>query len=295
MRILVTGATGTLGRALLPVLLKAGHRVRALSRTRHESRGGVEWMWGDLASGKGVAEAVRQVEAIAHLATGGRKGSAQVDLAGTRTLVAAARAAGVAHVLLTSVVGADRAPGQRHKLEAERLVKESGMAWTVVRATPFHQRLDGLLRDFSVLPVLPVDRSLPWQPVHVNDVALRLAALLAGGPACAVIEYGGPQVLDTEELARIWLEARHLRRPCLPVRFPGRLAAAQRAGAFTTDAEPSGRITWHDYLFPPPPAPSDDFAEEHTASPTSPANQPEHDPSRHVYGGDEGYQRPTRG
>ncbi|YCK36439.1 SDR family oxidoreductase [Actinomadura sp. ATCC 39365] len=295
MRILVTGATGTLGRALVPVLLKAGHRVRALSRTRHEDRGGVEWVWGDLASGKGVAEAVRQVEAVAHLATGGRQGRAQVDLAGTRTLTAAARAAGASHVLLPSIAGADRAPGHRHKLEAERLVRESGMAWTVIRATPFHQSVDRLLRDLSALPVLPVDRSLLWQPVHVDDVAGRLAALLAGGPACAVVEYGGPQVLGTGELTRTWLDARRLRRLCLPVRIPGRLAAAQRAGAFTTEADPKGRITWHDYLFPPPPVPSDDFAEEHTASPTSPATQPERDPSVRVYGGDEGYQRPTRG
>lgn len=295
MRILVTGATGTLGRALVPVLLRAGHQVRALSRTRHESRGGVEWVWGDLAAGSGVAEAVGDVEAVAHLATSGRKGRGHVDMAGTRTLVAAAREAGAAHVLLTSIVGADRAPGYGYKLEAERLVRQSGLGWTIVRATQFHQWLDKLLRDVAGLPLLPVDRSLPWQPVHVNDVAARLAALLAGGPVDRVVEYGGPQVLHTEEVVRTWLDARHLRRMCLPVRYPGRTAAAQRAGAFTTDAEPTGEITWHDYLFPPPPVASDDFAEEHTASPTSPATQPERDPDRHVYGGDEGYERPTRG
>lgn len=297
MRILVTGATGTLGRALVPALVKAGHQVRALSRTKRESRGNVEWVWGDLFSGNGVPEAVRGVDAVAHLATSGRKGRGAVDIPGTRLLIVAAREAGVGHLLLTSMVGADRAPVGylRYKLEAERLVGESGLGWTVLRATHFQQWLNRRLRDFVSLPVLPVDPSVLWQPVHTGEVAARVAELLAGGPLGTEVEYGGPQVLDTAELARTWLDAQHLRRPCLPIRYPGRLYAAQRAGDLTTDATPKGGITWQDYLVPPPPVPSDDFASEHTASPTSPANQPEQDPDLHVYGGDEGYERPTRG
>ncbi|MGP3912519.1 NAD(P)H-binding protein [Nonomuraea sp. NBC_00507] len=297
MRILVTGATGTLGRALVPALVKAGHQVRALSRTKRESRGNVEWMWGDLFSGHGVTEAVAGMEAIAHLATSGRKGRGAVDIPGTRLLMMAARDAGVGHVLLTSMVGADRAPVGylRYKLEAERLVEESGLGWTILRSTPFHQWLHQRLRDFSALPVLPVDPTVPWQPVHTGEVAARAADLLAGGPQGTEIEYGGPEVLDTAELTRTWLRAQHLRRACLPVRYPGRLYASMRADLLTTDATPKGEITWQDYLAPPPPVPSDDFASEHTASPTSPATQPEMDPDRHVYGGDEGYERPTRG
>ncbi|MEV4114133.1 NAD(P)H-binding protein [Nonomuraea sp. NPDC049695] len=297
MRILVTGATGTLGGALVPALLRAGHQVRALSRTKRESRGNVEWRWGDLVSGNGVADAVRDVDVIAHLATGGRKGRGAVDVTGTRKLIAAARESGYAHLLYTSVVGADRvAIGHlRHKLEAERLVCESDLGWTILRATPFHQSLDRRLSDFESLPVLTVDRTVPWQPVHAGEVATRITELIAAGPALDEIEYGGPQVLSTEELVKTWLQARNLHRPCLPVRFPGSLYAAQRAGDLLTDAEPKGRITWQGYLFPPPPEPSDDFAAEHTASPTSPANQPEQDPDLHVYGGDEGYERPTRG
>ncbi|AQZ60608.1 unnamed protein product [[Actinomadura] parvosata subsp. kistnae] len=296
MRILVTGATGTLGGALVPALLKAGHEVRALSRTKRDGRGNVEWVWGDLISGNGVRDAVDGVDAIAHLATSGRRGRGAVDIPGTRTLMILAHAAGVPHVLFTSMVGADRAPygHLRHKLEAERIVEESGLAWTILRATPFHQWLHERLRAHASLPALPVDRALPWQPVHTGEVATRAAALLSAGPTHRHLEYGGPQVLGTEELVRTWLRATGLRRPCLPVRYPGRLYAAQRAGHLTTDAAPKGEITWHDYLMPPAPVLSDDFASEHTASPTSPATQPEQDPDLRVYGGDEGYERPTR-
>ncbi|MEO3890894.1 NAD(P)H-binding protein [Nonomuraea sp. B5E05] len=296
MRILVTGATGTLGGALLPALVRAGHRVRALSRKERESSGRVEWFWGDLVSGKGVADAVHGVDAIAHLATSGPKGRGAVDVPGTRRLLLAAREAGVQHLLYTSVVGVDRAAVGflGHKLEAERLIGESGIGWTVLRATRFQQSLDQRLRAYSSFPVMFVDRSLPWQPVHTGEVAALAVALLAGGPEGKEFEFGGPQVMDTEELVRTWLQARNVRRPCLPVHYPGRLYAAQRGGELVTDADSRGVITWHDYLHPAPPALSDDFATEHTASPTSPANQPENDPDLHVYGGDEGYERPTR-
>ncbi|TDC00501.1 NAD-dependent epimerase/dehydratase family protein [Nonomuraea longispora] len=296
MRILVTGATGTLGGALLPALLRAGHQVRALSRKERGSSGRVEWVWGDLVSGKGVPDAVHGVDAIAHLATSGPKGRGAVDVPGTHRLLLAAREARVPHLLYTSIVGVDRAAigHLRHKLEAERLIGESGIGWTVLRATRYQQSLDQRLRAYASVPVMLVDRSLPWQPVHTGEVAALAASLLASGPEGREYEFGGPEVMNTEELVRTWLEARNVRRPCLPVHYPGRLYAAQRDGELTTDADSRGIISWRDYLHPAPPALSDDFASEHTASPTSPANQPENDPDLHVYGGDEGYERPTR-
>jgi uncharacterized protein YbjT (DUF2867 family) len=264
--------------------------------SRRERDGGdVTWVRGDLASGNGVRQAVRDCDAIVHLATHGRRRAERVDAAGTLTLVSAAREARVSHLLYVSMVGADRGPTKllRHTFEAERVIRGSGLGHTVLRATHFHQRLDRLLRGFAGSPVLPVDRSVPWQPVDTAEVAARLAGLLADGPRGETLEFGGPQVLGTDELVRTWLRARGLHRLRVPVHYPGKLPAAQRAGELTTDATPLGRISWADHLSPPTPL-SDDFAVEHTASPTSPANQPEDDPDLRVYGGDEGYQRQTR-
>lgn len=297
MRILVTGATGLLGSALVPALLRAGHEVRALSRSRRHSSESVDWRVGDLVSGEGVREAVRDVDAVAHLATSGRRGRGAVDVPGTRALAVLARAAGVPYLLLTSMVGADRAPygHLKDKREAEAVVAGSGLGWTVLRATPYHQWLHRRLSALRSLPVLPVDRSLRWQPVHAGEVATRVTELLGAGPADAAVEFGGPQVIDTGELVGTWLLTQGLRRAVVPVRYPGRLYAAQRAGELLTDALPKGGITWRDHLTPEPAHVfDDDFASEHTASPTSPATQPEGDPDLHVYGGDEGYERPTR-
>ena len=294
MRILVTGATGTLGRAVVPALVRRGHQVRAMSRREREGTD-VTWVRGDLASGNGVRQAARDCDAIVHLATQGRKGSERMDVAGTLTLVSAAREARVSHLLYVSPVGADRVPTglPRHKFEAERVIRGSGLGHTVLRTTHYHQWLDRLLRRLAGLPAIPVDPSVPWQPIDTAEVAARLGGLLADGPRGETLEFGGPQVLGTDELVRTWLRAHRSRRLCVRVRYPGKLIAAQRAGALTTDATPLGRISWADYLCPPVPL-SDDFAVEHTASPTSPANQPEGDPDLRVYGGDEGYQRQTR-
>ncbi|MEU4230558.1 NAD(P)H-binding protein [Nonomuraea sp. NPDC026600] len=297
MHILVTGATGTLGRAVVPALVRTGHSVRALSRESHPGQD-VEWVWGDLAWGKGVHGAVRGVDAIIHLATSARKShrADSVDIAGTQWLLDAATDAGVPHLVYVSIVGVDQAATGylEDKLEAERLIRESGVGWTILRSTTFHQHLEELLHELAAYPAIPVDRSIPWQPVCTSEVAAYLIDLVAAGPERGVLEYGGPEVIGMDDVLKPWLQARHLRRLLLPMRYPGGRWAAQRAGWHTTDATPLGRISWRSHLFPDPPEPSDDFAIEHTASPTSPATQPDLDPNSHVYGGDEGYERPTR-
>ncbi|MGH2827693.1 MAG: SDR family oxidoreductase, partial [Actinomycetota bacterium] len=103
--LLITGGTGTLGRLVVPLLQDAGRETRVLSRTIHESSDGVEYVTGDLATGKGVEAALDGVETIVHLA-----GSAKGDEGKARNLVRAASRAGAQHLVYISVVGADRVP-----------------------------------------------------------------------------------------------------------------------------------------------------------------------------------------
>ncbi|MFG1943192.1 SDR family oxidoreductase [Nonomuraea sp. NPDC048826] len=277
MRILVMGADGTLGRAAVPALVTAGHEVRALGR---RPRGGADARWFPAES---VKEAVRGCDAVLMLA--------EREPAAGRALVAASCGAGVPHLVRVAGPAAGRA---RKRLDdAERVVRSSGLGWTLVRHSHLHQSLDRALRELAVSPVLPVDPSVPWQPVDAREVAAYLTGLLRGEPRQAALAFGGPQVLRTSELVPTWLEARGLRRLTPRVRYPGRVMAEQRAGRLLVRNAPLGTLSWREWLMPAPVL-SDDFAEEHTASPTSPANQPEGDPDLRVYGGDEGYQRQTR-
>jgi uncharacterized protein YbjT (DUF2867 family) len=240
MEILVTGGTGTLGRVVVERLRDRGHVPRVLSR--HAGPGRVV---GDLESGAGVADAVRGVDAVAHAAT--RAGR---DVVQAGVLLDAVRAAEVPHVVFVSIVGVDRVPlaYYRDKVEIERLVAASGVPWTVLRATQFHDLLATLFGVLGRSPVLPVLAGASFQPVDVHDVADRLVDLAAGSPAGRVPDLGGPQIRSMADLARSWVAATGRRRAVLPVPLPGGLARAVRVGGLTAPGHADGRITFEEFL-----------------------------------------------
>ncbi|MGB2567701.1 SDR family oxidoreductase [Micromonospora citrea] len=250
MKVLVTGAGGTLGRAVLPRLRADGFDVRATSRRpRHDP--GADWAVMDLASGAGLDEAVAGTDAVLHLASlPNSRHTHRVDVLGTRRLALAAGRAGVGHLVYVSIVGVDRVPlpYYRHKLAAERVVGAGPVPWTVLRATQFPPFLDGLLRVSSRLGPVIGDPAVLAQPVDQREVAGRLAERLTAGPLNGIEEYAGPQVLRFDEVVRAWQSARGSHRPLLPVRFPGRLGRALRDGGLTTTATPTGTRTWADHL-----------------------------------------------
>lgn len=250
MRVLVTGAGGHLGSAMLARLRDDGVSVRATSR-RPRRGSDAEWVVTDLATGEGLAEAVTGVDAVLHLASSPRgRQTHQVDVLGTRRLVVAAGRAGVRHIVYISIVGVDRVPipYYRHKLAAEQVIAAGPVPWSVLRATQFPQFLDDMLTASARLGPVIGDRSVLAQPVDPGEVAARLAARVSAGPLGGIEEYGGPQVLRFDEAVRAWREARGSRRPLLPVRTPGRLGRELRAGGLVTEALPQGVRTWADHL-----------------------------------------------
>ncbi|MFF8804232.1 SDR family oxidoreductase [Streptomyces omiyaensis] len=226
--ILVTGATGTLGRPLCARLAAAGHEVRELSRSSPTHPV-------DLRRGTGLDAALAGVDTVVHCASSPRGG----DEEAARRLIAAARRAGVRHLVQISIVGVDRVPlpYYRAKLAVERLVEESGIGWTVLRATQFHDLVLKVLAAAARVPlVMPVPAGVPDQPVDVGEVADRLAELAEGEPAGRVPDLGGPEVVPFADLARAYLAATGRRRRVLPVRLPGRTFRAFAAGGHLTSA-----------------------------------------------------------
>ena len=252
--LLITGGTGTLGRLVAPLLRDAGCNLRVLSRTSHESADGVEFMTGDLSTGEGIEAAVKDVGTIVHLA-----GSAKGDEAKTRNLVRAASQAGAKHLVYISVVGAERIPVVSGidrtmfgyfaaKRAAEKVVEDSGLPWTTLRATQFHDSMSMVVRQMAKLPVIPVPAGFRFQPVDAGEVAARLAELSLGPPSGLVSDLGGPRVYGMSELIRGYLRAGQRRRLILPVRLPGKAARAIRAGANLAPERAVGHRTWEDYL-----------------------------------------------
>jgi uncharacterized protein YbjT (DUF2867 family) len=252
--ILVTGGTGTLGRLVVQRLRDAGYEVRVLSRRSRQDEDGVEFVTGDLATGEGVDAAVAGTGIVLHCA-GGPKGDGDK----ARHLVRAASRAEVRHLVFISVVGADRVPLAGgldramfgyfgSKLAAERAVAGSGLPWTTLRATQFHDLLLLVVRQLARLPVVPVPAGIRFQPVDAGEVAARLVELALGRPAGLVPDLGGPRVYELAELVRGYLRARGRHRPILPVRVPGTAARALRSGANLAPDRAVGHRTWEEFL-----------------------------------------------
>ncbi|MGW3041259.1 SDR family oxidoreductase [Kitasatospora sp. NPDC001159] len=244
--VLVTGATGTLGREVVRLLVARGVAVRGLSRRVRDGGDGVAWVVGDLVTGAGIAEAVAGVETVVDCATTQGK----QDVSGVERLVAQARQAGVRHLVYVSIVGVDRVPiaYYKAKLACERVVRESALGWTVLRATQFHDLLFKVFGVSAKLPVFPVVTGARIQPVDVREVAARVAGLVGAEPAGFAPEVGGPQARPYRELAEAYLRAAGRRRVLLPLRVPGAVGRALRAGGLTTPERAVGRGSFEEAL-----------------------------------------------
>ncbi|MFD0564062.1 SDR family oxidoreductase [Kitasatospora saccharophila] len=247
--LLVTGATGVLGREVLRRARDTGRPVHALTRrTALPAGDGTHWHTGDLTAGTGLDAALADVDAVIHCASDPRH--PKNDLPALRHLLEAARRAGVRHVVNISIVGVDRIPMRyyRVKLRGEELLAASGLGWTNLRATQFPQLLDGMLGTLAKLPVLPMPSRTPVQPVHPAEVAARLVELALGEPAGHAPDFAGPETRPATDLATGWLRAHDRRRPVLPLHLPGRAGRALRAGALTAPRNARGTRTWEDFL-----------------------------------------------
>jgi uncharacterized protein YbjT (DUF2867 family) len=255
--VVVTGGTGSLGSRVVRRLGDRGRRVRVISRHARESSAGVEYVMGDLVSGKGADDALEGAEVVVHCAGVGK---IKEDTAQAENVVHAAARAQVRHLVSVSVVGAERIPvksavdrsmfayfaSQRAK---ELIVERSGLPWTNLRATQFH---DGfilvMVRALGKLPVAPLPAQTRFQPVDTDEVADALVELALGPPVGQAPDFAGPKIYDAEYLLRSYLEATGRHRPVIRIRFPGAAAAAIRAGANLAPDRAVGKRSWEDFL-----------------------------------------------
>lgn len=238
--ILVTGGTGTLGRVVTDELRAGGHEVRVLSR--HVRPYAVDLREG----GPGLDTALAGVETVVHCASSPRGG----DEKAAAHLIEAARRATVGHLLYISIVGVDRVPFgyYRSKLAVERQIEDSGLGWTVLRTTQFHDLVVSVLRGLAKSPVLVLPAGVPDQPVEVTEVARRLAELAIAAPAGRVPDMGGPQVRSFDSLARSYLRATGRRRPIVRLPLFGKAYGAFRAGGHLAPDHAVGKVSFEQHL-----------------------------------------------
>ncbi|TAM88025.1 NAD-dependent epimerase/dehydratase family protein [bacterium] len=219
-RVLVTGASGFVGSAVVRELLGRGHRARVLYHARKPLFGeGVEAVQGDVTDASTLAAAVEGCSAIVHAVQfpsspveQPRKGLTfeRVDLGGVRNLLPHAQRAGVTRFIYVSGLGlSERSPLPSHRAKAlaERAIRESGLRFTFIKPSVVAgegsrpvRTLASLIRKAPVIPLIG-DGSSKVQPVYVGDVArLIVDALESPGAADRAVEIGGPEVMTMKEL-----------------------------------------------------------------------------------------------
>jgi uncharacterized protein YbjT (DUF2867 family) len=247
MKIAVLGATGALGRAVVDRALAGGHEVVGTSR-RASASTAARLVVADVTTGAGLADAFAGAAAVIDATNDASPAGAAVLVDGTRRVLEAAAAAGVAHFVGISIVGIDDAPiaYYRVKVAQERVIAETPVPWSLVRATQFH----GLVERWVAgrLGVVTVPRGWTLQPIDVREVAAVLVAAAAAPPAGRMPDVGGPEVVPVTELARQWKRAKHRRRLIVGVPVPGKLGAFLRSGKMCCPDRAVGTITYERWL-----------------------------------------------
>jgi nucleoside-diphosphate-sugar epimerase len=192
--IAVTGATGFVGQALLDAATEHGIAVRALTRKPQPLRDGVTWVPGDLANTAALKTLLQGAEAVIHVAgvttAPDLAGFETGNVAGTLNVIEAALAAGGMRCVFVSSLSAREPQLSQYgasKARAEKLVKASGLDWTIVRPPSIYgpRDVDSFLDLFriaawGVVPVPPAGHS---SIIHVDDLSQLLLDLIPGSEA----------------------------------------------------------------------------------------------------------------
>ena len=242
MKLLVAGGTGFIGSYLCRALADGGHDVTALSRSGGDASDGVDVATGDVTDYDSIAGAVEGQDAVVNLVAlsplfepkGGNVMHDRIHRGGTENLVRAAEDGGVEGFLQLSALGADpngETAYIRAKGQAEEVVRESGLDWTIFRPSvvfgeggefvSFTKRLKGMFAPGVPLYPLPGGGKTRFQPIHVEDLVPMLVEALEGDEHVGeTYEIGGPETLTLRQVTDLVYEAERKGVTIVPLPMP---------------------------------------------------------------------------
>jgi uncharacterized protein YbjT (DUF2867 family) len=201
MKIVVIGGTGLIGSKTVAILRQSGHEVLAAS-----PNSGVNTI-----TGEGLREALAGAQVVIDLANAPSwEDKAVLEFFETsgRNLLAAEATANVRHHVALSIVAIDRTDNGyfRAKVAQEKLIKTSGIPYTIVRSTQFLEFLRGiadLSADGNIVRLPPV----LFQPIAADDVAANVADVALAAPRNGIVEIAGPERAPFNEIVARYLKA----------------------------------------------------------------------------------------
>ena len=197
MKIVVIGGTGLIGSKLVSKLTEHGHEAIAAS-----PNSGVNTL-----TGEGLAEVLAGAQVVVDVSNSPSfEADAVMEFFRTSTgnLLAAEKAAGVGHHVALSVVGTDRLPDSgyfRAKIAQEKLIKESGVPFSIVHATQFFEFVKSIAQEATRGDTVRLSHALV-QPMAADDVASAVGRTAVGAPLNGTVDIAGPEQLGLDELVR---------------------------------------------------------------------------------------------
>lgn len=210
MRVAVFGATGFVGRALVP-LLAGEHEVVAVSRSARENGGGVRWVTADVTSGEGVAEALEDVDVLYYLVHSlGARDFERQDREAAETVAREAKRAGVRQIVYLGGLGGDdpeASPHLRSRRETGERLASGGVPVTTLQAAMIvgkgsaaFETILGLVKRLPVM-ITPSWVSTPTQPIALEDVTRYLAGVCGNEETFGgTYDVGGPEVMTYRQM-----------------------------------------------------------------------------------------------
>jgi uncharacterized protein YbjT (DUF2867 family) len=202
MKIVVIGGTGLIGSKTVAILLQDGHEVVAAS-----PRNGINSI-----TGEGLEAALTGAQVVVDLANSPSfedKAVLEFFETSTRNLLAAEKAVGIRHHVALSIVGIERTPENgyfRAKVAQEKLIKASGIPYTLIRATQFLEFLGGIADSCTTDNVVRLSPGL-FQPIAADDVAANVAKVAVEAPQNGIVEIAGPERAPFNEIIARYLKA----------------------------------------------------------------------------------------
>ena len=242
MKIAVIGGTGLIGSQVVKILNANGHEAVPLSPST-----GV-----DLLSGQGLAEALEGADVVVNLTNSPTFDDASPAFFGQTmdNLLAAAKAAGVGHAVILSIVGADLVPGlvyYRAKVLQEDILKSGPVPYSIVRATQFFEFIDAVLSWTADENTVRLPATLV-QPMAAADVAQAVADVSAGAPLQGTRDIAGPEVFPLDELGKITLAAHGDHRTVITDNSAGMFGAAAGDALIAKDGAVIAKTTYREWL-----------------------------------------------
>ena len=250
-RILITGGTGTLGREIVQQLLEAEREVSVLtSKANPNLPLQAKIYQGDLTDQSTLHHAVSDAEVIIHCASNSLDPQ-NVDIKGTKNLLSAIPKDKLKHFIYISIVGVDKSefPYYKAKYEVEKMVEDSGLPYTILRATQFHDFiLHRLIHTFDKGPckIMQLPQNMKLQPIDITEVAEVVIKLTDQSPGNRILSIGGPEILPLENMVQVYLEqvGRNEKIELVPMD----IFKPFQTGINLCPGDSYGKITWKEYL-----------------------------------------------